>query len=105
MTESYGDTTLGILIDYVPRSVLEEIALVLKKGSSREGVGPLRWDRGKKFYMDKADNHSRRYSRGESCDKDSGRHPLAHVIIRCMQLLARELEGEDGEKLETGKTI
>ena len=83
---------IQIIEKLIPQSVLEEIASVLKKGSSKDGNGVLTYNKTYCYYLWKMYKHLVRWGLGFRYDHDSGQSHLAHAIVRLMQMLLKYKE-------------
>lgn len=83
----------------IPARALAEVRAVLEHGAQRYGARGWETDgRLAADHLNASDRHLVRYLNGQDRDPDSGRHPLAHVVARCLIALELELrEGRDGE--------
>jgi hypothetical protein len=80
--------------------VLDEVAAVLADGAKKHGDTGYE-DRYVQEDYRAAIRHIERWRLGESADKDSGRHPLAHAIARLMMVAWRDINHNP----DTGKMV
>ncbi len=79
--------------ELVPFGAMDEVVRVLGHGAEKYGdynwteVGTLR-------YLGALGRHLSAYAQGHKKDKESGLHPLAHVVCCCLFILAKELDTE-----------
>lgn len=80
--------------EYIPWGAMSEVAHVMKGGADKYGV--RNWLKDKilaSTYIGAIVRHLIQWAMGANKDKDSGRHPLAHIIACCLIVMDSEQQG------------
>jgi hypothetical protein len=81
-------------MEFIPWEVLGGVARVLRSGAIKYGVRNWIIDKIKATtYVAAIIRHTIEWACGSSADKDSGEHPLDHVIATCMVVRSAEMGG------------
>lgn len=89
---------IQIIESLIPWPILNEIAMVLERGSRKEGKGVLNCNRSQAYYLMKFHKHLFWWTMGVvvakrfKTDKDSRHSHLIHCVLRLLQILGVELE-------------
>lgn len=87
------------MYDLIPPSALEEFVNVLTFGAKK--YAPDNWrlvPEGRRRYFAAAQRHLWQFKRGETIDKESNLHHLAHAITCLMFILEKEMLNEEDLK-------
>lgn len=79
--------------DLIPPSAMDEVARVFGYGVTK--YADRNWERGYDWGLSIAalHRHIKGFERGESFDRESGLHHLAHAVFHCLALMTYEANG------------